>query len=71
MGSLDAYLSAADSADLSGGLESGLGALGNQLALHLRQAGHHMEEEPSGGGGGVNGIRQALELNALGLQGLH
>ena len=42
----------------------------HQLALHLCQRSHDMEEKPSSCGGGVNAVGDAAKLYALLLKGL-
>jgi hypothetical protein len=43
-------------------------AFQDQLPLHLRQAGHHVEKEAARRCLGVDALRQALEVGALALQ---
>ena len=60
-----APLPAAGASQAPGGIEAGTRALHNQLALHLRQARHHMKEEPARRRAGVDRVGEALELDAL------
>src|SRR5574337_1663656 len=58
-------LAPALAAELPGDLQSGAGTLDGQLALHLGETGHHMEEEAAGRRAGVDGVGQAVELDAM------
>jgi hypothetical protein len=35
-----------DSAEFAGGCQAGADSLGDEFAFHLRETGHHVEEEP-------------------------
>ena len=52
-------------AELTGDLQPGARALDCQFPFHFGQAGHDVEEKPARWGAGVDGVGEALELNAL------
>jgi hypothetical protein len=52
-------------AELTGNFEAGAGSFDGEFTLHLRQAGHYVEEEASRRRARIDSIGEALELNAL------
>lgn len=51
--------------ELTRDFQARAGAFANQFPFHLSQARHDVEEEPTGYRSGVDGVGQALEVNAL------
>lgn len=46
------------------GLQSGFCPLPNEIAFHLGQRSHHMEEEAATGGGGIDAVGDTGEVDA-------